>query len=103
LGWSFELGDGWEVLGLAFIFQHHPFFLVTPIVFLADKSQPLYNSARAHDLSAVFNDKLRFGVIQLDHLEKPQRRVLGKRTRLESQPPGDFDTPEAIRACHRMP
>jgi hypothetical protein len=42
-------------------------------------------------------------MIQLDHLEKPQRCVQDKRTRLESQAPGDFDTLDAIRARHRIP
>jgi hypothetical protein len=42
-------------------------------------------------------------MIQLDHLEKPQRRVQDKSTRLESQAPGDFDTLGAIGTRYRMP
>jgi hypothetical protein len=42
-------------------------------------------------------------MIQLAHLEKPQHRVKDKRTRIESQVPGDFDTLDAISARYRMP
>jgi hypothetical protein len=62
------------------------------MVFVADESQLLYNSARAHGLAAAFNDKLYFDMIQLDHLEKPQHRVQDKPTQLESQAPDDLDT-----------
>jgi hypothetical protein len=67
------------------------------------EAQLLYNRARAHDLAANFAEELHFDPMQLDHLEKTQRRNQDKQARLESLGSGDFDPVDAIRARYRMP